>query len=186
MPTADPDAPDDGETAGPAPEGSTGPAPTAPGPASASAAAADDLESRTAVAEDRWRRAAADLDNVRKRTAREIESARERERARVAAVFLPVVDGLDQAVTFVPADDEALGAGIEVVRRSAIQGLSGLGYPRIDAVGVPFDPQLHEVISVVEAAELPPRTVVAVLRPGYGTASHILRPAGVVTTAAGA
>lgn len=182
MSTADSDAPDEGEITGPASEGRDGPAP--PSASTAGTAAADDLESRTAAAEDRWRRAVADLDNVRKRTAREIESAREHERARVAVVFLPVVDGLEQAIAFVPADDEALRSGIDVVRRSAIDGLSRLGYPRIDEVGVPFDPQLHEVLSVVENAELPPQTVVAVLRAGYGTPSRILRPAGVVATGA--
>jgi molecular chaperone GrpE len=136
------------------------------------------------VVEERWRRAVADLDNVRKRTLREIEAARERERADVATVFLPVVDGLEQAIVFVPADDEALRSGIDAVRASAVDGLSRLGYPRIDAVGVPFDPRLHEVVSVVENAELPPQTVEAVIRAGYGAPSRILRPAGVVVTSA--
>jgi molecular chaperone GrpE len=186
MPMA-PDAPDEGETTGPASEERDGPTSgsTAPSTATPAAdAAADDPQSRIVEAEDRWRRAAADLDNMRKRTAREIESAREQERARVAAVFLPVVDGLEQAIAFVPAEHEALKSGIDAVRMSAIDGLSRLGYPRIDDVGVPFDPQLHEVVSVVPNGELPPQTVVAVVRPGYGTASRMLRPAGVVVTAA--
>ena len=180
-----PDAPDEDEVTGPASEGRDGPASSSSAPGTATAGAAtDDPESRIAAAEDRWRRALADLDNLRKRTAREIESAREHERAQVAVVFLPVVDGLEQAIAFVPPEDEALRSGIDVVHRSAVDGLSRLGYPRIDQVGVPFDPRLHEVVSVVENAELPPQTVVAVIRPGYGTASRILRPAGVVATAA--
>jgi molecular chaperone GrpE len=186
MPTAPRDAPDEGETTGPASAERDGPPAASPGPGSATsdAGAADVAESRIAAVEDRWRRAVADLDNLRKRTVREIESAREHERARVAVVFLPVVDGLEQAVAFVPADAEALRSGIDVVRMSAIDGLSRLGYPRIDEVGIPFDPQLHEVVSVVESGELPPQTVAAVVRPGYGTASRMLRPAGVVVTAA--
>jgi molecular chaperone GrpE len=183
MPTAPADAPDDGETTGPA-EGDGPPSGSAAPDTATAAAAADDPESRIKAAEDRWRRAVADLDNIRKRTAREIESAREHERTRVAVVFLPVVDGLEQAIAFVPADDEALRSGIDAVRRSAVDGLSQLGYPRIDEVGVPFDPRLHEVVSVVENAELPQQTVVAVVRPGYGTALRMLRPAGVVATAA--
>jgi molecular chaperone GrpE len=182
---APPDAPDEGETTGSASAEPGRPASASAAPGTAAAAAAEDNPaSRIAVAEDRWRRAVADLDNFRKRAVREIESAREHERARVAVVFLPVVDGLEQAIAFVPGDDEALRSGIDVVRMSAIEGLSRLGYPRIDQVGVPFDPQLHEVVSVVENAELPPQTVVAVVRPGYGTASRMLRPAGVVVTAA--
>jgi molecular chaperone GrpE len=181
-----PDAPDEGETAGPAGDAGEVPASSSAAPATATEAgtAEDDPDSRVAAAEDRWRRAVADLDNVRKRTVREIESAREQERARVAVAFLPVVDGLDQAMGFVPAEDEALRSGINAVRVSAVEGLGRLGYSRIDEVGVPFDPQLHEVVSVVENGELPPQTVVAVVRPGYGAASRMLRPAGVVTTAA--
>jgi molecular chaperone GrpE len=185
MPKAPADAPDEDETtAPPSDEGDGNPSASAAPVTLTSAAAADDLESRVIAAEDRWHRAVADLDNFRKRTAREIESARERERARVAVVFLPVVDGLEQAMTFAPTDDEALRSGLDVVRMSAVDGLNQLGYPRIDEVGVPFDPRLHEVISIVENAELPPQTVVAVIRPGYGTESRMLRPAGVVATAA--
>jgi molecular chaperone GrpE len=147
---------------------------------------ADSAEARLAAADDRWRRAVADLDNYRKRTVRELDAAREMERRRVAAVFLPVIDGLEQALAFVPADDQALRAGIEAVRGQAIDGLRNLGYPRIDAVGVPFDPELHEVVSVVTDHRLPPQTVVEVVRPGYGTVGRMLRPAGVVVTAAGA
>jgi molecular chaperone GrpE len=187
MTTAAAGASDEDHPIEPASEDHDRPPPaSAPPPAPTAAVAADDPESRVIAAEDRWRRAAADLDNVRKRTVREIESAREDERARVAVVFLPVVDGLEQALAFVPADDEALRSGIDVVRMSAIDGLSRLGYPRIDDVGVPFDPRVHEVVSVVESAELPPQTVVSVVRPGYGTALRMLRPAGVVVTAAGA
>jgi molecular chaperone GrpE len=184
MPTGHPD-PQGAEAPGPVSEESTSPAPAsrAPGSPPASAAAGDDAESRIERAEDRWRRAVADLDNFRKRSAREMETAREHERTRVAVVFLPVVDGLEQAIAFVPPEDEALRSGIDVVRMSAIDGLSRLGYPRIDEVGVPFDPQLHEVVSVVQNSELPPQTVVTVVRPGYGTASRMLRPAAVVATA---
>jgi molecular chaperone GrpE len=144
----------------------------------------DDLEIRLAEVEDRWHRAAADLDNTRKRAARELALARDAERARAASVFLPVVDGLEDAVAYAKQVNEGLAEGMESIREQAIAALERLGYPRIDEMGVPFDPRIHEVVSVVERGDLPPRTVVAVARLGFGTPERLLRPAGVVVTAA--
>lgn len=144
----------------------------------------DDLSLRLAEVEDRWHRAAADLDNTRKRAARELAVARDAERARAAAVFLPVVDGLEDAVTYARGVNPGLAEGMASIREQAIAALERLGYPRIDEVGVPFDPRIHEVVSVVERGEWPPRTVVAVARLGFGSPERLLRPAGVVVTAA--
>ncbi|MFF1634108.1 nucleotide exchange factor GrpE [Leifsonia sp. NPDC058248] len=144
----------------------------------------DDLNQRLAEVEDRWHRAAADLDNTRKRTARELALARDAERARAATVFLPVVDGLEDAVTYAKGVNAGLAEGMESIREQAVAALERLGYPRIDEVGVPFDPRIHEVLSVVERGDLPPRTVAAVARLGFGTPERLLRPAGVVVTAA--
>lgn len=131
--------------------------------------------------EDRWRRAVADLDNVRKRAARDVVSARAAERARVAAAFLPVLDTIDMALEHADADPRAIVAGVRAVREQALAVLAGLGYPRQDDVGVPFDPLRHEVVAVVspEEAGLPPGAVATVLRPGYGEPERQLRPAAV-------
>ncbi|WP_382303671.1 nucleotide exchange factor GrpE [Herbiconiux sp. UC225_62] len=144
----------------------------------------DDLNRRLAEVEDRWKRAAADLDNVRKRAARELSVALDAERARAAAVFLPVVDGLQDAVAYARAGNAGLAEGMESIREQAIAALERLGYPRINEVGVPFDPRVHEVVSVVERGDQPPQTVVAVTRLGFGTPERLLRPAGVIVTAA--
>ena len=149
-----------------------------------SAVPSDDLSLRLAEAEDRWHRAAADLDNSRKRAARELALAQDAERARAAAVFLPVVDGLEDAVTYAIGMNAGLAEGMKSIREQAIAALERLGYTRIDNVGVPFDPRIHEVVSLVERGEWPPRTVVAVTRLGFGSPERLLRPAGVVVTAA--
>ncbi|GAA0423465.1 nucleotide exchange factor GrpE [Leifsonia naganoensis] len=153
-------------------------------PEESAASPSDELVARLADVEDRWRRAAADLDNSRKRAARELASARDAERVRAAAVFLPVVDGLQDAVTYAEGVDTGLAAGVGSIRELAIAALERLGFPRIDTVGVPFDPRIHEVVSVIDRGEQPPRTVVAVTRLGFGSPEHLLRPAGVVVTAA--
>ena len=131
--------------------------------------------------EDRWRRALADLDNLRKRYARELARERTAERDLVTAAFLPVLDTVDRALEHAEADPRSIVEGVRTLREQAMAVLSGLGYQREDAVAVPFDPARHEVVGVVETdgSEAAPGSVVAVLRPGYGTAERQLRPAAV-------
>ncbi|MFE9988941.1 nucleotide exchange factor GrpE [Streptomyces sp. NPDC005381] len=138
-------------------------------------------ENTTAVAEleDRWRRARADLDNLRKRHARELERDRAVERSRTAAAFLPVLDNLELALTHAGADPGAIVEGIRAVRDQAVNVLELLGYPRHAETGVAFDPARHEVVGVVQDPDSPPGTVVEVLRPGYGEGERQLRPAAV-------
>src|SRR5215218_11113509 len=134
--------------------------------------------------EDRWRRALADLDNLRKRYARELDRERAAERARVAAQWLPVVDDLDRALAHADEDPSAVLEGVRAVRDHATAVLARLGYPRFEEVGVPFDPARHEAVQAVADADAPPGTVVAVLRPGYGREDHWLRPAAVAVATA--
>ena len=131
--------------------------------------------------EDRWRRAAADLDNLRKRYAREVARAREDERELVTAAFLPVLDTIDRALEHAAADPGSIVEGIRTLREQALAVVSGLGYGREDEPGVPFDPARHEVVGVVDAdgAGTPPGSVASVLRPGYGAPGRQLRPAAV-------
>jgi molecular chaperone GrpE len=131
--------------------------------------------------EDRWRRALADLDNLRKRYARELARERAAERDLVTAAFLPVLDTVDRALEHAEADPRSIVEGVRTLREQALAVLTGLGYQREDAVAVPFDPARHEVVGVVETddSQAPPGSVVAVLRPGYGTADRQLRPAAV-------
>jgi molecular chaperone GrpE len=167
-------------------------APTAPSPAvaapdtAADSASAEPAGPTIAEFEDRWRRVAADLDNLRKRYAREVARARAEERERVAAAFLPVLDNIDRALQHAGADPQAIIEGIRAVRDQALAVLAGLGYPRDDAAGVPFDPARHEVVGVVEphGADLAPGSVAEVLRPGYGGAGRQLRPAAVTVARA--
>jgi molecular chaperone GrpE len=129
--------------------------------------------------EDRWRRALADLDNLRKRYARELDRERSAERARVAASWLPVLDNLERALEHTDGEPDGLVEGLRSVRDQAVSVLSALGYARQDEVGMPFDPSRHEAVSVVEDPQAAPGTVVRVLRPGYGEGERQLRPAAV-------
>lgn len=135
-----------------------------------------------AALEDRLRRALADLDNLRKRHARERERERLADAKQLTAAWLPVLDNLDLALSYADAEPSAIIEGVRRVREQALAVLAGLGYPRQDEVGVPFDPAQHEVVSVVNDPESEPGTVVEVLRPGYGGAERQLRPGAVAVT----
>lgn len=132
--------------------------------------------------EDRLRRALADADNARKRCERQVADSRSAERARVAAAWLPVVDNLERALEHAGGDADALVEGVRTVRDQAVALLASLGYPRHDETGVPFDPQIHEAVSVVPDGDETPGTVLQVLRPGYGNGTQQLRPAAVVVS----
>ncbi len=144
------------------------------------------FETRVRELEDLWRRALADLDNLRKRFNREVQRERNGERARVAASWLPVLDNLELALGHAAADPATVMEGVRSVRDQAVNVLSGLGFARDEEVGQPFDPARHEAVTTVPGgAGVPPGTVLHVVRPGYGAGEHQLRPASVVVAANG-
>ncbi len=138
----------------------------------------EQLEAKVAELEDRWKRALAETENLRKRLAKDLATAQEAERRRVTAAWLPIVDNLELALAHA---DEAnpIVTGIKAVRDQALDLLAALGYPRDDETGIGFDPVRHEAVSVMPGAGDPGK-VVSVVRPGYGKAEHQLRPAAVV------
>jgi molecular chaperone GrpE len=141
---------------------------------------AQDLAEDVAQMEDRWRRAMADLDNLRKRCAREIQAERSAERGRVVATLLPVLDNLDRALTHADGQSDHLVAGVRAVRDQAVSLLAALGYARDEETDVRFDPARHEAVSVTSGTGVQPGTVLAVVNPGYGVGDRQLRPASVV------
>ena len=144
----------------------------------------DRLQAALAQMEERWRRAVADFDNLRKRAAREAAGQREEERAEVAARWLPVLDGLDQALEHAAADPASIVSGVDALRAQALAVLADLGFPRQTDVNAPFDPARHEAVAMLEDPQAPPGTVVQVVRPGYGNDDRSLRPASVVVAKA--
>ncbi|MEV6653157.1 nucleotide exchange factor GrpE [Streptomyces sp. NPDC051219] len=142
----------------------------------------DDHAAELDELQDRWRRALADLENLRKRHAKELERLRSDERARTAAAWLPVLDNLELALEHAGSDPSAVLEGVKAVRDQAVDVLRRLGYPRYEDTGVPFGPARHEVVGVVEDPDAEPNTVTQVLRPGYGEGENQLRPAAVVVS----
>jgi molecular chaperone GrpE len=138
----------------------------------------EQLQAKLAELEDRWKRALAETDNLRKRLAKDVATAQAAERRRVTAAWLPIVDNLELALAH--ADQESpIVTGVQAIRDQALDLLAALGYPRDDETGVPFDPARHEAVSVI-AGGGEPGEVVSVVRPGYGKGEQQLRPAAVV------
>lgn len=134
---------------------------------------------------DRWLRAAADLENTRKRTKREIEDAKIDSKFKVLKEMLPVVDNLERAIEHAggPGEKNAIVEGVQLVLRQFTTAFERLEVTAIDAMGQPFDPNLHEAISQQESDQ-PPGTVVQVLQRGYRSGDRLLRPALVVVAKA--
>jgi len=147
-------------------------------------AAVADLEARLAEAEDQKLRALADLANLRKRCAAQVDRAEADARIQVARQWLPVVDNLERALEHAAADPRTIVEGIQAVRQQALGVLTGLGFPRRDDTGATFDPARHEAVAAAYDPRVPPGTVVQVVRPGYGTPDRQLRPAQVVVAKA--
>jgi molecular chaperone GrpE len=140
------------------------------------------LSDRTAAErelEQQLRRALADLDNLRKRFEREVARERASERERVTRAWLAVLDDLERAIAHAGDEETPLVTGVRAARDNALAILAALGYQRTDDVGKLFDPARHEALGAVLHDE-PPGTVVAVVRPGYGTETETLRPAAVI------
>jgi molecular chaperone GrpE len=180
-----------GETSGPAarpPSGEPGPngtgrtsaGQTDNGAAPGGADEAEELRAQLAQMEDRWRRALADFDNLRKRAARESAQQRADERAAVAARWLPVLDNLELALQHAVADPASIISGVQAVHEQALGVLADLGFPRRSDVNEPFDPSRHEAVATMPDAEAKPGTVLRVVRPGYGSDERPLRPAAVI------
>jgi molecular chaperone GrpE len=134
---------------------------------------------------DRYLRAAADLENLRKRQKREIEEAKLESKGRVLKEMLPVVDNLERAIEHATAQagTNPIVEGVQLVLRQFLTAFERLDVTPIEAGGQPFDPNLHEAISQQEA-DVPPGTVVQVLQRGYKSADRLLRPALVVVAKA--
>ena len=142
----------------------------------------DDLTphpSELATWEERWRRAAADLANYRKRAARELVRQRQQEREAVLQDWLPVLDNLDRALSHLDhATHEGLVDGLQAVRQQAAAVLERYGVRRMHTLNECFDPGKHEAIASVPGE--PEGVILDEVAPGYHIGETTLRAAQVI------
>ena len=144
----------------------------------------DALEKATAVADENWAkylRATAELENLRKRAARDVENARKFGIEQFAGEVLSVIDSLEMGLEAASnATVESLLEGKQATLKLLRAALAKSGIESIDPEGEPFDPQLHEAMTVQPSETAEPGSVLAVIQKGYQLNGRLLRPARVV------
>lgn len=143
------------------------------------------LKEEAASLKDRLLRAAADMDNLRKRAEREKAEATLYAATNFARDLLSVADNMSRALTAVPPEareqaDEAtqnLLAGVELTERELLKVFERYNIRRVETVGAKFDPNLHQALFEVPTKDHPPGTVVQEMQPGFAIGDRCLRPA---------
>jgi molecular chaperone GrpE len=142
---------------------------------------ADALREANAQLEDRYKRALADLDNYRKRSAREVDRRVAESRESQMRDWLEVVDGLDRALRMAEPENP-MAQGLRAVLDQMEAILARQGVERIGRAGEQFDPIRHEAVGVREANDVPDRTVLDVTRSGFASGDRVVRPAEVIVS----
>jgi molecular chaperone GrpE len=134
---------------------------------------------------EQYLRAAAELENVRKRAQRDIEAANRYGLEKFAAELLPVKDSLELAVqNAARADAGSLREGQQATLQLLARALEKLGVTAIEPEGEPFDPARHEAMMAQESTTAEPNSVLKVVQPGYELNGRLLRPARVIVARA--
>ncbi|MEP7029026.1 MAG: nucleotide exchange factor GrpE [Candidatus Eisenbacteria bacterium] len=143
-----------------------------------------ELEAELARIQDERLRAEADLQNARRRAARESDEAERRGEARAFGAFLGLIDDLERARGAAgPAEqDGALLSGVSLVLTRALDELARLGISAIDPHGDAFDPHSHEALLSAASEQHPAGAVSQVIARGYRQGERLLRPARVVVS----
>ena len=133
---------------------------------------------------DKILRAEAEMQNVRRRADRDVENAHKFGLERLVQQILPVVDSLEKALEAKTNQDDPVIQGVELTFKLLQDLMSKESINVIDPLGEPFDPNLHEAMSMIENRELEPNSVFAVVQKGYTLNDRLVRPAMVMVTKA--
>ncbi|ADN77103.1 GrpE protein [Ferrimonas balearica DSM 9799] len=130
-------------------------------------------------------RAAAEVENIRRRTAQDVEKAHKFALEKFANELLPVIDNLERALEVSNSDDEAIKPmleGVELTLKSMLASVAKFGIEVVDPVGEAFNPEFHQAISMLPSEEFAANTVISVMQKGYALNGRLLRPAMVIVS----
>jgi molecular chaperone GrpE len=140
----------------------------------------DQLRATVVGLKDETLRERAELDNQRKRLARDVDMARKFANERLLSELLPVLDSLDAGLTAAGGDANALRAGLDLTLKQLLKVANDNGLSVIDPAGEAFNPDQHQAISQADQPGAEPGSVVQVFQKGYLLNGRLLRPALVV------
>lgn len=146
------------------------------------------LQQELADTRDAALRAAADAQNVKRRAEQDVEKARKFALERFVGELLPVVDNLERALEAASGDEEVvkpIAEGVQLTLKSFLDVMEKQNIVQVDPQGEPFDPNLHQAMSMVENKDVEPNTVIAVMQKGYTLNGRLVRPAMVMVSKAG-
>ena len=149
------------------------------------AEALDAARSEAKASHDRLLRATAELENFKKRTAREMADFKKFANERLIQALLPVIDNLEMAIQSASEDEQANGKVVEGVMLTLAElkkVLESFGVAVIEAEGEPFDPKFHQAFVQEENDKLPPNTVIKAFQKGYLLHERLIRPAMVIVS----
>lgn len=141
------------------------------------------LEAELGSLKDAAIRAQAEAQNVRRRAEQDVEKAHKFALEKFSKELLPVLDGLEKAIEAEQAaqnDMTPLREGVEMTLSMMLGGIAKFGVEQVDPVGKPFDPSMHEAMSMVEAPDAESNSVIAAMQKGYTLNGRLIRPAMVV------
>ncbi|MAZ45432.1 MAG: nucleotide exchange factor GrpE [Gammaproteobacteria bacterium] len=147
---------------------------------------AHENEARAELLQDKLLRAQAEIENIRRRSAKESEAIRKFAIERLARDLLPVLDSLEKAIEACgdtdSEDGNALAEGVQLSLKLFIDILEKEGLSLVDPIGEPFDPQFHEALTVVPNPDMEANSVMEVVQKGYILNGRVIRAAKVVVT----
>jgi molecular chaperone GrpE len=147
-----------------------------------------ELEKANARADENWEKvllAKADVENMRRRTQKDVEKAHRFSIEKFAKEMLPVVDSLELGLASAQtasADVNAIKEGLELTHKQLLDSLEKSGVKQVNPEGEIFNPELHQAVSVVPSPEHEPNTVIQVFQKGYTLNARLLRPAMVIVS----
>ncbi|CAH9051489.1 Protein GrpE [Pseudoalteromonas sp. CIP111854] len=130
-------------------------------------------------------RAAADVENIRRRAAQDVEKAHKFALEKFANELLPVIDNLERAIEFSDRENETLKPvleGIDMTVKSFSDAVAKFGVETVNPKGEAFNPELHQAMSIQPSNDVSPNTVLAVMQKGYTLNGRLLRPAMVMVS----
>ena len=127
------------------------------------------------------------MENLRRRTALDVEKAHKFALEKFASELLPVLDNLERTLQVADKTNEAVKPlldGVELTLKSMANSVAKFGVIAIDPQGQLFDPNLHQAMSMIENPDVAPNTVIAVMQKGYELNGRVIRPAMVMVSKA--